>query len=104
MVCGGSVTRFAADAELGRSDFAVFREAHRAGGVATEAAQDGGFGIEDPVTDTSGLLVAGGAAVPIQTAEPTLLELQVMGGIGARDKRDGLDTSAKGPLARLILA
>src|ERR1700732_2250015 len=53
-----SVTGFAAHARLGRLDFFTFPDPERSGGVALEAVQDVGGGIEGAVANAIGIGVA----------------------------------------------
>src|SRR4051812_41900906 len=50
---GGSMTSFAANAQFVRCDYLVRRDGQWPRGMTAKAAQDTGFGIEDPMHDAA---------------------------------------------------
>ena len=100
---GGPMAHFAAYSQLTGHDRLVFRDTERSGGVAREAAQDGGGGIEDTVADTGGAPMARRASVAIDRPIPALALFEIVFRVQASDECDGLQAGAKGPVAWLEL-
>jgi hypothetical protein len=93
----GAVTGFTSDSKFQWNNAPILKHAEPAGGVAAEAAQDGGGRIEHAVSNTPSGFVAGCAGISIKRAIPGLALLQVVGGIQAAHKRDGLRPRPEGP-------
>ncbi len=101
MFAGRSVASFTADAQFVGDDSLVAGKGQRTGGMAGEAAQDSGGGIEDAIGGIFALGVSGSGGEAVEAAEPALAEFEVGFGIPLLDEGDGLRAATEGPLAGL---
>jgi len=92
-----SVTPLAANSQFVGRDYLVRRNLERAGRVTTEAAQDSGLRIEDPVLNSARGLMARRSSNPIQPPVPGPVLLDIGPGIQPVYKCDGLNTRAERP-------
>jgi len=98
---GGPMTAFAANPQFVRRDYLVRGDRKWSRRVTTEAAQDSGCGIEDPVRDAAWVFMARRAANSVELPVPGLVLFDIRFGIQAADESDGLYAGAKRPQARL---
>lgn len=81
MVRRRSMTSLASDSQLVRLNYLLRRDTQRTGRVATEAAEDSRFRIEDAMPDSADGCMARRAADAIEPAIPGLIELDIGFGI-----------------------
>src|SRR5262249_40288292 len=92
-----SVATLAANSQFVGRDYLVRRNLERAGRVTTEAAENSGLGIKDPVLYSAPGLMARRTSNAIKSPVPGSILLHIGFGIEPTYKCDGLYTRAKRP-------
>lgn len=97
VVGSGAVAGLALDAEFGGLNARLACEREFTGGVALEAAEDLGAGVEDAVFDAVGVSVAGGESFRVRAGVVGEAVFEVVVGVEAGDGGGGLATGTEGP-------
>lgn len=96
------VARFTTDSHLRGVYRLIHSQGQDAGGVATEATQDGGWWIEDTITLAGLRPMTGCQGIAVGGAIPAFTVLQIVVAVCPTDESDGLRSCAECPFAWLI--